>query len=90
MHWRRFAISSIPIESPKEFEAWLMARWREKDALLEEYHATGSFPAAKSTKNCLETQVKLRSQLEIVQIFMVLVTLALLLNVMEKLYKMFF
>jgi hypothetical protein len=44
MHWRRFAVSSIP-KPPKEFEAWVLQRWREKDALVEHYMQHGRFPA---------------------------------------------
>ena len=79
------------MENAEVFEKWLMARWMEKDDLLEEFYNTGSFPAAKrkaapgKLDKCVETQVKLRSPLEIVQIFMVLMTLALVLKVMEQL-----
>jgi lysocardiolipin and lysophospholipid acyltransferase len=44
MHWRRFHTSKIPKEA-KEFDAWLQARWREKDELLEYYVNNGRFPA---------------------------------------------
>ncbi|KAI9679086.1 MAG: hypothetical protein M1829_001756 [Trizodia sp. TS-e1964] len=45
MYWRRFAISSIPLDDIKAFEQWLLARWREKDELLEMYVQNGRFPA---------------------------------------------
>lgn len=45
MYWRRFAVSSIPIDDPKEFDAWLVNEWRTKDALLEQYVQNGRFPA---------------------------------------------
>ena len=45
MYWRRFAVSSIPIDDPKQFEQWLIGQWREKDLLLEQYLQTGRFPA---------------------------------------------
>jgi hypothetical protein len=45
IYWRRFAVSSIPLETPEAFDAWLNERWREKDALLEYYTKTGRFPA---------------------------------------------
>lgn len=98
MHWRRFAISSIPLDDPKAFEQWLMDRWREKDKLLEEFYATGSFPAAKDVSKgpgadqsrYYETEVKLGHWFEIVQIFVVLMTLALLSNVAAKIFEMFF
>lgn len=45
MYWRRFAVSTIPVDDPKAFDAWLMERWREKDQLIEQYVRTGRFPA---------------------------------------------
>lgn len=44
MHWRRFAIDTIPIDDPTKFELWLRERWAEKDELLEHYVSNGSFP----------------------------------------------
>lgn len=44
MYWRRFAISDIPLDDPKEFDAWIRARWTEKDQLLDECFETGLFP----------------------------------------------
>lgn len=45
MYWRRFAIKDIPIHNDKAFELWLLARWREKDLLIENYLIHGRFPA---------------------------------------------
>lgn len=45
MYWRRFAVSSMPLDDTKAFEAWLDERWREKDKLLEHYMQNGRFPA---------------------------------------------
>lgn len=45
MYWRRFAVSSIPVEDPVKFEAWLLKQWQIKDALLEQYVQNGRFPA---------------------------------------------
>lgn len=45
MYWRRFAVSSIPIDNPKAFEVWLLNRWYEKDNLIEYFHRNGRFPA---------------------------------------------
>jgi len=59
MYWRRFAVSSIPLDDPKAFEAWLMDRWREKDALLEHFYETGLFPAAPAES---ESQSKSKEQ----------------------------
>lgn len=45
MYWRRFAISSIPLDDSRTFEHWLRARWTEKDNLIEYYYQHGNFPA---------------------------------------------
>ena len=45
MYWRRFAIKNIPIDNEKAFELWMLARWREKDLLIENYLIHGRFPA---------------------------------------------
>jgi hypothetical protein len=47
MFWRRFKISSIPLEDPKAFDIWLRNRWTEKDHYLEHFSRTGKFPAQK-------------------------------------------
>jgi Acyltransferase C-terminus len=63
MYWRRFAVSSIPLDDPKAFEAWLMDRWREKDALLELFYETGLFPAAPAeTKSESESESESKEQ----------------------------
>ncbi|RPA92167.1 acyltransferase-domain-containing protein [Choiromyces venosus 120613-1] len=50
MHWRRFAVSSIPVSDTAEFEAWLAQRWREKDDFLEYYMENGRFPEDEDEK----------------------------------------
>lgn len=45
MYWRRFAVASIPVDDPKDFEKWLIERWLEKEDLLEGYVQNGRFPA---------------------------------------------
>lgn len=45
MFWRRFRVSSIPLDDPKIFEVWLRSRWLEKDKFIEDYLRTGRFPA---------------------------------------------
>ena len=37
-------MSSIPMDDPKAFEAWLLERWREKDDILEQFMQSGRFP----------------------------------------------
>ncbi|KAL8926105.1 MAG: hypothetical protein Q9172_001933 [Xanthocarpia lactea] len=93
MYWRRFPVSSIPVPtssdpSPQEREAfsnWLLARWKEKNMLLEGYARNGRFPADEGhdsegepsvgmTKGAgfIETEVRLAHWYEILQIFSVL------------------
>ncbi|KAL8729355.1 MAG: hypothetical protein Q9181_005031 [Wetmoreana brouardii] len=93
MYWRRFPVSSIPLPtssnpSPQESEAfsnWLLARWKEKEALLEGYAQNGRFPADEGHDSesepglgmvegagFVETEVKLAGWYEILQIFSVL------------------
>jgi len=91
MYWRRFAIKDIPIHNDKAFENWLMARWREKDALMETYMATGSFPAdngssrypstGKVIRGCghLEVQIRPNKWYEFLQIFAPMGALAMVL-----------
>ena len=102
MHWRRFAVSTIPIDDTKEFEEWLRQRWIEKDELLEHYVQTGRFPAddeegpsvngGKVVKGAghIETEVQSASPIEFLQIFLPVMALGLVINVVVKFYQMFF
>lgn len=45
MYWRRFALSSIPLDDTVAFEKWLKNVWLEKEDLLEQYIQNGRFPA---------------------------------------------
>ncbi|CAL5874095.1 uncharacterized protein PFLUO_LOCUS8382 [Penicillium psychrofluorescens] len=61
MHWRRFAVSDIPLDDQKEFDEWLRDRWTEKDELLNQYFETGRFPSAlagtiEATDQCSDEQ----------------------------------
>ena len=92
MYWRRFATSDIPIKDSAAFDEWLLERWREKDALLEDFYDTGRFPTDKSSTDgkgdYIETEVRLRHWLEIGQLFAVLLALAMVANVFAKLWEM--
>lgn len=44
MYFRRFRISTIPLDNHEAFEIWLRNRWREKDYLLEHFDRFNSFP----------------------------------------------
>ncbi len=59
MHWRRFAVSSIPLSTLEDFDVWLQERWSEKEKLLAEHRRNGSFPSSLHRGNSIETQVKL-------------------------------
>ncbi len=81
MHWRRFKIADIPLDSDKAFEVWLRNRWREKDYMLEFYARTGRFPAEEFWKvqgprtkepgkaKFIETEVKSGSWEEFLSLF---------------------
>ncbi len=59
MHWRRFAVSSIPLSSLEDFDVWLQERWVEKEKLLEQHARSGSFPSSLDQGQSLKTEVKL-------------------------------
>lgn len=46
LYWRRFAMSSIPLDDPQSFDRWMRQRWIEKDDLLESFMQHGHFPTA--------------------------------------------
>ncbi|KAI9716103.1 MAG: hypothetical protein M1812_005530 [Candelaria pacifica] len=80
MFWRRFAVSSIPLDNPKEFDLWLRARWVEKDRLLEYYHRHNRFPADEGIERLgngktrrgagfIETEIKPNYWFEFMQVF---------------------
>ena len=90
MHWRRFAISSIPLDDSHAFEHWLRARWTEKDNLIEYYYQHGNFPAdvgvdkgpdgqTRRGAGYIETQIRPAHWYEFLQIFAPTGLLALIL-----------
>lgn len=92
MYWRRYAIKDIPIHNDKAFELWLVARWREKDLLIENYLRTGKFPADRGitkftsgrvAKGNGHSEVQIRSShwYEFLQIFAPMGVLAMILAV---------
>ena len=82
MHWRKFAIVDIPLESQAVFDEWLHGQWRQKDALLESYLDTGRFPGEESAihgsavkspeDNFIETEVKLAKWWELFNAYRIL------------------
>ncbi|CAK4017805.1 related to 1-acyl-sn-glycerol-3-phosphate acyltransferase gamma [Lecanosticta acicola] len=81
MHWRRFRIKDLPLDDKEKMYEWIVARWREKDELLDSFMKTGKFPADKSAVEIeggptdsfktpyVNTEVRPRAPWEIFQIF---------------------
>jgi 1-acyl-sn-glycerol-3-phosphate acyltransferase len=95
MHFRRFKISTIPIDNDKAFEVWLRNRWREKDYLLEHFvqfkrfpdderwmitqRGTGTNPSSCPAK-FIETEIKSNNMEEFLSIFAPLTSVSMLLS----------
>jgi lysocardiolipin and lysophospholipid acyltransferase len=62
MHWRRFAITEIPIKDDAAFDAWLMKRWREKDDYLAYFEEHSRFPTEED--DATETKTNGSASLE--------------------------
>lgn len=87
-YWRRFAVADIPLGNAEEFDLWLRKVWREKDELLEQYVATGRFPAnGAGIKGHIETEVKTKYWWEFVKIFTMLGAFGLIFNVILKVLR---
>lgn len=82
MHWRRYKLKDMPLDEKDQFHDWVLARWREKDDLLDAFIRTGRFPADKVAVDIedgptdsfktpyINTEVRPRSPVEFLQIFM--------------------
>ena len=97
-------MSDIPLEDHKEFEDWLLARWAEKDQLLEECFKKGSFPSelagsietngqserqkTAASEGYVETYVKLHHWVELGQIVSVVTGIAVLYKVARKVWSL--
>lgn len=87
-------MSEIPLHDQKEFDAWLRARWSEKDDLLDKFYETGRFPSdlagtidtddlsanrkAAAAAGYAETHVRVSHWAELFRIFAVLIGIAFL------------
>jgi hypothetical protein len=95
-------MSSIPLDDQEKFDLWLRERWTEKDALIEQYVATGRFPESKDTaingansettqpkgqSGFLESNVRTAHFWEFLQIFMVLGVFGLIANILAKVWN---
>jgi 1-acyl-sn-glycerol-3-phosphate acyltransferase len=102
MHWRRFRIQDLPLGDHDAMYEWVMARWREKDELLEVFMKTGKFPAdtdaveiedgpKDSFKTAyINTEVRLRALPEFVQMFMPVLTAMLVGRVLVQIFDRVF
>ena len=104
MYWRRFPVSEIPLEDSKAFDKWINDRWLEKDQLLKQFSETGRFPAdtthasdgepkekegkALVGAGYIETSVKLNAWYDILQIFVMLASFAMMANIGAKLWNL--
>lgn len=70
IYWRRWAISEIPYEDEKEFEKWIQDRWYEKDELMDKFINEGKWSDEEEIEP-LTVKVKLRSWIELLQVFSV-------------------
>lgn len=96
MHWRRFAVKDIPLDDHDTFDLWIRERWHEKDVLLNEFLATGRFPATPhavkghvdsiTKEGHIETEVKLAHWWEVGNIFVVLALFALVAHLAAKVW----
>jgi hypothetical protein len=96
-YFRRFPVSSIPVENPKAFEEWVSKIWWEKEALLEYYVQNGRFPpsedldpsvsGAPKGSGWIDTEVKLAHWAEVGQIFVVVATFALLASIAARFWN---
>lgn len=85
-------MANIPLDDANEFEKWLKQRWEEKDRLLEYFNQNGRFPTddaatAEKTKGYIDTEVRLVKWYEVGQIFVILTTFALVVNVITRFYQ---
>lgn len=101
-YWRRFRVDDIPLETPEKFELWLRDRFYEKDALMERYLTEGRFPPSDylrslaaegspggSEDGYLETEVRPKFSLEVLQVYSVIGTVGLVITLLLKIWHRF-
>jgi hypothetical protein len=96
MYWRKFDIKDIPLDNANKFDLWMRERWTEKDALMEQYLTTGRFPGnpiagavnGAVKEDHIETEVKLAHWWEVGNIFVVLGGVALVFNILARLWEL--
>ncbi|MCJ1320117.1 hypothetical protein MMC15_005454 [Xylographa vitiligo] len=100
LYWRRFPVSSIPVDDVKAFEQWVNKVWLEKEDLLEYYTQNGRFPDADEGQDLskgadapkgvgfIETEVRLAHWYESGSIFIFLAVYALFGNILAKVWNL--
>lgn len=102
MHWRRYRIKDLPLDDHDKMYEWIMARWREKDELMDTFIRTGKFPADKSAVEIeggptdsfktpyINTEVQPSSPTEFLQMFMPVAAAAVvgrvLVQIMDRIF----
>lgn len=93
---RRYAVSDMPLNDPKDFELWLLQVWRTKDDLLQHWKVNGRFPPSPPSDTdsklggWIETEVKLARWTDVTQMFVITATAALLASIFARLWNFVF
>lgn len=103
MHWRRYAVASLPTDDHDAMYEWVMQRWREKDELLEYFKKHGKFPADRDAVEIdggptekewktayINTEVKPRMPLEFLQMFAPVAAAAMVGRVLVQIFDRIF
>lgn len=104
LHLRRFRIADIPLHDETVFAAWLLARFREKDDLLQYFVDHQRFPADEGESfdqsadggkgavvrgaGWIETEVRPARWWEWIQVFVPTAAAALVVNVAVKMVRL--
>ncbi|PSR82649.1 acyltransferase-domain-containing protein [Coniella lustricola] len=94
LFWRKFRVADIPLDDHDSFDAWVLQRWYEKDALMETYVKTGRFPpmsagpeqAKTDAIDYIETEVRTKYWWEFLRIFVVVGIFGLLGNIVLRIW----
>jgi len=101
IHWRRFKIADIPVEDVDGMQKWILDRWMEKDELLDVFSKTKKFPYDPSAfavdevdnqssdkgRGFIESKIRMRSTMELAQVYIPILTVVLIINILYKLYN---
>lgn len=101
MHWRRYTISSLPLDDKDAMYDWVLQRWREKDELMEQFIRTGKFPADAEAVEIeggptekewktpyINTEVKPRAFYEFLQMFAPVAAMALVGRILVQIFDL--